>query len=607
MKNFLKHWSTLVLAALLLTSFGIMFSISRQESPIMDELAHIPAGYSYLKYQDYRLNPEHPPLVKMIAAAPLLLMNLNFPITSSAWQSDANGQWSVGNLFLYHSDNNAGQVIDWARVGPILLTLLLILISYIWAKELVGEWWALIPAFLVGLSPTVLAHGHYVTTDIGAALGVIIALYAYSKYVSSPSRKTLILAGIAFGIAQLFKFSAVVLAPVLIILAFFFYLATPPAGRRLKALWRGLLGTAAILIIGFLLVYPFYFFTTLNYPIAKQQADTTFSLGSFAGGPTPPGKICKPVRCLGDIDVWMAGNPVTRPYAQYVLGILLAGQRSQGGNTNYFLGEVSASGSHAYFPVVYALKEPIPVLILIGITAIVALWKIIRALRKKHPTFADYLGTNFAEFAMFSFVVFYSVYSIMSPLNIGLRHLMPILPLSYILATVGLKKWIHGNFFKVQLKFWLIAILLLWFAAETVAAFPYYLSYFNEFVGRNNGWKYVTDSNYDWGQDLKRLADFEDKNNIPKIAVDYFGGGDVNYYLGDRAVTWKSSKGDPRESGIEWLAVSINALQDAKGHLSPGLERSPEDEYQWLPNPYAPYTKAGTSIFIYKLSDYPQG
>lgn len=568
----------------------------------MDELAHIPAAYSYLKYQDYRLNPEHPPIVKIIAAAPLLFLNLNFPVNSTVWLNGVNSQWGVGNLFIYYSGNNADQLIDWVRVGPILLTLLLILVTYLWAKELVGEWWALLPALLVGLSPTVLAHGHYVTTDIGAALGVLIALYAYSKYVSSPSRKTFIWAGLAFGVAQLLKFSAVVLTPVLIILAIFYYLTVPQRGMRLRSLGKGLLGTIGVFVIGFLLVYPFYFFTTLNYPIAKQQSDTSYLLGSFAGGPTPAGKICKPVRCIGDLDIWMAGNPVTRPYAEYLLGVLMVGQRSAGSNTIYFLGEVRQSGGPMYFPTVYALKEPIPVIIITGLASLLGILGIIRAIRKKHPTFPEYLGTNFAEFSMLGFIVFYGAYSVLSPLNIGLRHLMPLFPLIYILATVGIKKWTKGNFLKLQVKFGLMALLVIWFIAETAAAYPYYLSYFNEFVGRANGWKYVTDSNYDWGQDLKRLADFVKQNNIPKIAVDYFGGGDVPYYLGDRAVVWQSSKGNPNESGIGWIAISVNTLQGDRAKLAPGSPpRSPEDEYQWLPNAYEPYARAGTSIFIYKL------
>src|SRR3989344_2021329 len=85
---------------LLFLMFMLMYVTAPQEAAIMDEIAHIPAGYSYAKYQDMRINPEHPPLLKDISGLPLLFLNLNFPETSATWQTDLNGQWKLGELFL---------------------------------------------------------------------------------------------------------------------------------------------------------------------------------------------------------------------------------------------------------------------------------------------------------------------------------------------------------------------------------------------------------------------------------------------------------------------------------------------------------------------------
>ena len=101
-----------------------------------------------------------------------------------------------------------------------------------------------------------------------------------------------------------------------------------------------------------------------------------------------------------------------------------------------------------------------------------------------------------------------------------------------------------------------------------------------------------------------RNNDNDYDNDVKKIAIDYFGGGNPKYYLKDKAEYWWSAKGNPKEEGIEWLAISINNLQGALGELAPGQPRNPEDEYQWLKeikNPYQPDYKAGKSIFIYKL------
>jgi hypothetical protein len=138
-----------------------------------------------------------------------------------------------------------------------------------------------------------------------------------------------------------------------------------------------------------------------------------------------------------------------------------------------------------------------------------------------------------------------------------------------------------------------VAVLLLWLAAGTAFAYPYYLAYFNEMIGGSkNGYKYVTDSNVDWGQDLKRLEKFVDENGIDKIRVDYFGGGDVKHYLGDKAVIWHADSG--QEPG--WYAISATFLQNSLWYKI--TEGKPD--YQWL-REQEPYADIGHSILIYKI------
>ncbi|MEK7555252.1 MAG: glycosyltransferase family 39 protein [Patescibacteria group bacterium] len=623
-----------LVALMVLSCFGLMLNASLKESATMDELAHIPSGYGYARYLDYRLNPEHPPLVKALSALPLLFQNLNFPTDKSSWRTDVNGQWVAGAQFLYESGNDADKIVGWARLGPMLLTLLLVIFIYIWARELIGRWWALLPTFLFSFSPAVLAHGHYVTTDIGAALGIFLAIYYFVKFLFSPSRKHLIWAGLAFGIAQLIKFSAVLLIPFFIFLIIIFLI------WKINLEWRKILlhflkcagQLISIFIIGYALVYAVYFLFTFNYPVEKQVSDTKTILTSFADGPAPSNKICdlnhNKLRCLADINIIMSENRLTRPLAEYMLGVLMVMQRSSGGNTAYFLGEVSASGWWYYFPMVFILKEPIPSMILIGLAFLLGLWSIIKNLKPKTyklKTFSDYIGTHFAEFSMISFVIFYWLYSIKSPLNIGIRHILPTMPFIYILTASALKKWTIRkminderlwkriaktifNLIKTSFKGVVIAVLIIWYLTEVLFATPHYLSYFNQFGGGvESGYKYVVDSNYDWGQDLKRLKIFVEKNlsNNDKIAIDYFGGGNSKYYLGENKVEyWQSSKGNPKEEGINWIAISINNLQGAIGKLHQGQLRNPEDEYRWLKalkDPYKPDAKAGTSIFIYHL------
>ncbi len=619
-----KYLSWILLLLIILASFLLMFYSSKGESAIMDELAHIPAGYGYDRYLDYRLNPEHPPLIKALAALPILFQEVNFPTDKASWQSDVNGQWSAGAQFLYESGNDADEIIQWMRLGPMILVLLLILLIYIWAKELMGKNWALLPAFLFGFSPTVLAHGHYVTTDLGAAFGIFAASYFFIKYLFNPSRKHLIFAGIFFGIAQLLKFSAVLLVPFFGFLILVFVIWKAKNGYP-KKFWRiffqKVLSLILIFVIGYILVWIVYGIFTLNYPIEKQKADTEFILTSFAGGPvrhasqgdagesSPLLSSCidsPGLRCLAEVNIKMASNRITRPLAEYMLGVLMVIQRSSGGNTAYFLGEVSGGGWWYYFPVVFLLKEPLASLILIALALLIALWNIGKKLKAMFKAFGNYLGTHFAEFSMIVFVIFYWVYSVKSPLNIGVRHILPTIPFIYILSAGVFKKWSEKGLISSILKKALIFGLAFWYLMETLISAPFFISYFNHFGGgTENGYTYVTDSNYDWGQDLKRLASWVENppagEKIEKIAVNYFGGGSPEYYMGDKAKNWQSSDGNPLKERIQWFAISINNLQGALGKLTDPNLRNPEDEYSWLKNPYEPYAKAGTSIFIYKL------
>lgn len=649
----------LLLSLISAIAFALMIESAVSDSAIMDELAHIPAGYSYLYKLDYRLNPEHPPLVKILSAIPLLFFKPNFPTNSSAWEG-INGQWDMGNQFLYQAGNNADKIIYWARIPPILLTVILIIFTYIFSRKILGKWWALLPSFLVAFSPTFLAHGHYVTTDIAATFGILFSTYWFLKFLEKPQIKQVFVAGIAFGIAMLTKFSTVILIPYFLFLAiafctiqFFYHQANNQFSRFknfLAIAFRYFGLTVLVFAVGFIvIVYPLYFFLTLNYPLQKQLSDTEFILTSYGGGPTPPGQFCRLSRCPAELDIWLTKNPITRPFAHYLLGVLMVLQRAAGGNTTYFLGEVSAAGSPLYFPIVYALKEPLPVLLLIVGALKIALLNFIKKVKdglKIKKIILNYLATNFVEFSFIIFTFLYLARTIMSPLNIGLRHLLPIMPLVYILTIKSWKKLTEtsllsffnfsfqplkflANFVNSKIvKFTALSLLLLWLLIEVLSTSPYFLSYFNQLGGGlKKGYRYVTDSNYDWGQDLKRLKVFIEKWNkdnpdkkIDKIAIDYFGGGNPRYYLGEVAENWWSARGNPLEISknenypkpIKWIAISVNTLQGAIQKLAPGQKRNPEDEYRWLVELKAakslekgevppPDFRAGTSIFIYCL------
>ena len=371
----------LAVVLLLIIAAALMLNAAWTDSAIFDETAHIVAGYTYVKHLDYRFNPEHPPLVKMLAGLPLLFQNLNFDTSKGYWNG-LNEQWWAGNEFLYKSGNNADQIIFWARIGPILLALLLILFTYYIAKELVGRWWALLPPLLLAFSPILLAHGHYVTTDIAAALGILLSIYTFNNYLENPARRTAILAGLTFGFAQAVKFSSILLMPYLFLIAILFYFIKDNVPFY-RYLWR----TILVMAIGYIvIVYPLYLLTTWNYPVEKQLSDTSALIQNFR------------FPLLANLNIWLAGNKTLRPFGEYLLGVLLVAQRSAGGNNAYFLGELSSHGWWYYFPLSYLMKEPLPTLLLIFLAAFLSLIKILRGfaqgLKKSREDTAVWLQKN---------------------------------------------------------------------------------------------------------------------------------------------------------------------------------------------------------------------
>ena len=595
-----------VVPILLLSVMAILLiQAAKDDAAIVDESPHITAGYSYLKFFDARLNPEHPPLIKDLAGLPLQFLNLNFPTQTDAWQKNVNDQWALGHDFLWGSGNNGHQIVFWARIGPILITLLLGFFVFFWTRKIAGNWAASLALALYAFSPTILAHGHLVTTDVGAAAGIIIATYFFIKYLKENSWQNLLLAGIIFGLAQLTKFSVFLLVPFFFFLTLWWYMAHQ---KSWVSFFKIIGGVILIGILGAVVINLWYMPHVWNYPQEKQLSDAQSILQSFSSKP------------LADLDFWLIKNPILRPLGQFFLGILMVTQRAVGGNTAYFLGDVTNAGWWYYFPVVYVLKEPLAFLIMV-LTALCYSLYLIWERRPQNFSQAvaktlNWSRENFEIFALLCFVIFYMAYSMKSNLNIGARHLMPLIPMMYILVSVKLSDWMRTTLeyipqniltamwlrikhaFSYAGKFSIVLVLLAWYIVSSLLSAPMFLSYFNEIAGGpTNGYKYVVDSNYDWGQDLYRLRDFVDRNFIDKIGVDYFGGGNPRFELGPKVEAWNSSL--PKYDG-KWFAISTTFLQNVSGELTKGFKRQVPDEYSWLLQE-KPFARAGQSIFIYKL------
>jgi hypothetical protein len=591
-----QYW---IVSSILGIMLALSISVALGDAAIMDEVAHIPSGYSYVKYHDFRLNPEHPPLLKDLAGIPLQFLDVAFPTDEKFWTTDANGQWDAGSTFLYLPGNNTESILFWSRFPIILIALALGFMIFKWAKELFGVKAGLLALALYTFDPNILGHDHYVTTDLGIAAFSVFAFYFFTKYLKNPGWKTIIFAGIFLGLAALAKFSSVLLFPVmgvaLILYAIFrkeklnfSFLGSGKIKRFwLQKIYLYIATFIVILAIHGLLIGLVYELNIYKMPTEKihQLIDTQL------GGGTK--QLVSPYLHK------MADNTVLRPYSQYLVGFFMVFGRVAGGNTTFFFGQVTNQSFRAYFPLVFLIKETLPFLILLLFSIAVGATMLLKNNLPSFPkkiwrNIKNYLDDHIAEFSMLSFIALYAYVSITGNLNIGFRHLFPILPFMYILIAKEVSAFaarIGKSYVKL---FWTIVLLLTaWLIAETAFAYPNYLAYFNQTVGGSkNGYKYVTDSNVDWGQDLKRLEKFVSDNNIQKIRVDYFGGGDSRHYLGEKAIMWHS--GLDQEPG--WYAISATFLQNSLYYKI--TEGKPD--YEWL-RERTPYANVGGSILIYKI------
>jgi len=605
-KFFAAHHTALVVLMLgLMLALGITSMAG--DSGIVDEVAHIPAGYSYLRYGDFRLNPEHPPLLKDLAAFPLLFLDLKFPDNIPAWTTEPNGQWETGWHFIYHVGNDADLILFLSRLPILILALVFGYFVYRFCAHRYGRGVGLLALFLFALSPNLLAHSRFVTTDLGIAAFMFFSLYTFFNWIEKPSGRNLWWATLFFALMQLAKFSAVIMVPFYILLVGIVAISWQDPKtfwQRVKRYGGGLL---VIFVGGLLLTWLVYIPHTWNMPLDVQDRLIADSLKWGLGK-----KVAGVLIAINDL-------PLMKSLVQYVLGVAMVFNRVQGGNTTYFLGQVTNQSFAMYFPVSYLIKTPIAELFLIFLAIGTA---ILRYLRKTPlrlwGNFVTYARNNFVQLSLFLFVLYYAYLSISGNLNLGIRHLFPIFPVIFIVIAKETLDFIKATQDPIRRTAYggVLGILLGWYLLANFAVFPYYVAYFNEIVGGpGNAYKYVSDSNVDWGQDLKRLAAYVNASpQIEKIAVDYFGGGDPKYYFCDRKYDgegkvvatpdgYNCDKSKFLAWHAEWGRPPAKYIAVSETFLMNDLWWAPLREdggYAWL-REQEPIAKIGYSIYVYRV------
>jgi len=508
---FLERRAGLLAAALLALLFlqGLVFIT--ESSQTSDEGAHLAAGYSYLTRGDFRLNPEHPPLIKELAALPLLALGLDFP-GGALW--DQSEEWNIGRIFVHENRVPDDTILLLGRLPILLLSLVLGWAIYRWGLRLFGAPGALLALALWVLDPNVVAHSGLVTTDLGITLFIFLSVAAFWSWIDRPSPLRLVLFGLAVGGAFASKYTAVWL-PVI-------------------------LGTVAVTLVAAGIPTP-----------DRIMARAAGGAGATRGG---AGRDGGPVRRLavlagaGLVATAIAFVVVALTYRVTGLGWWLTGlsrtlHHSAIGHRAYLLGMVSETGWWYYFPVAWMVKTPPGIIVLVF--ASIAALALGRRLRRR-----DEIVLYVPVIVVLGIVALWKV-------NIGLRHLMPIYPFLYLGAARLLSpprrnegdataavasatpvttpagpapRQAAGGRIAGRLATLGVGVALASAAWSAASIAPYHLAYFNMFAGGpENGDRFLLDSNLDWGQAGKALRRYMESENVTMIYCAYTGNSDPWY------------------------------------------------------------------------------
>jgi 4-amino-4-deoxy-L-arabinose transferase-like glycosyltransferase len=564
----------------LVLAFVLLAVLSQErESVTVDEYAHLPAACAALRLGTIDLYGKNPPLVRYLLAAPALLAGAvvpqpDLPTLGAGWDP-----WTYGDRFVGANAGPVGlgnypAILRAARLAGVGLGVALLAVLYLWTRALFGAVAASIALVLAAFCPTLLAHAPLATVDAGGALFLLAAVCACWHALRAPSLGRAALGGGAVGLAVVAKFTALVLLP---LLPLWWLLA------RRGGLARGArpLRAAAVWAAAFLLVvHTAYQFHAPLAPLASFRLQS--GLARTVAGVLP------------------AATPVPLPGA-FVRG--LDGQfldLEQAEMPNYLNGNWSRQGWWYYYPQALLQKTP---LALWGLVAIALLSGLVRAPRPTPPLpppggVIDAPSRRLGGWMVSSLAVSLFAGALLARLDIGIRYLLPALPLLYLLLGAALAPAVRGLRGRVA-----VLLLLAAYAGTVVAAFPGYLPFFNVLAGGSEGgWRHLTNSNLDWGQDLGGLARYlEDRRFDAPVYLAYFGHLDPARYGIDYRL--------PPDHPVPGLyAVSVNLLlgmpyivvdHGAWVLFGDALTR-PQNRLAWLRG-REPLARIGSSIWIYEV------
>ena len=539
---------------LIIIGIGRIVAAHAESWQTFDEPYHLAAGMEWLDRGQFRYEIRHPPLARVAGA-----MGPYFGGVRSFGMEDMLDE---GNRLL--AANGAYERnLSLARLGIVPFFVAVCLVVAFWGQATFGQSAGLAAVLLLTTTPPFLGHAGFATLDMPCAAMTTMALFAWCLWLEEPSRPRSWFLGCAAALAVLAKFTAVgflAISGLMLAVLYWFRTSDVSRGADLPSPRRRLIKMLAWAAMAFFLtIWAGYRF---SFGPIKTEGQDPLDLH---------GKIQRWFASEGiahDAAVWLTDN-LLLPAPDFWRGAVGAIARNNQGQTTYFLGEVRSHGWWYYYPLIIAMKTPLPFLILTVIGVGVALGRII-----SRAGDLRLLGPLIAVFGIVGLGMIGSIHN-------GVRQVLPVYPLLALTAGFGVVWLFSWTRFQI-VGAGLGVVLLSWQLAASVLAHSDYLSYFNELVG-DSPERIVVDSDLDWGQDLKRLATALERRGVTRVAICYLGTADLElpfFHLPNHTGL------APHTKTTGWIAISVYQLKLG--------------DYAWL-DEYEPVEKVGRSIRLYYI------
>lgn len=551
--------------------FQLWFHVTRTSATI-DEVPHILAGYRHLQCGDFGINPEHPPLLKMIAALPLMSQDLIQPDWDCGSKiTEKYDAWFAGFSFL--TNNGADNIVIPARLATSIMSILLIVLVTLAAREMFGRTEALIALILFAFEPTIIAHGALVTTDMAVSAGLFASVFLFYRYRKNPTFARFVLVGIAVGWTLSSKHSGIIVLPILFLLlvADILFFSGIKFNRNLFGYFaRQLAVFAGIVFIGYILLWACYGF---RYSALPNHSENVISIDDFFMQLKMPQAIESP---KGEIVKFISQTHLLPE--SYTLGLadLVATSR----RPTFLFGEVSPNGVWFYFPFAFAIKSSIALLALFPLGLIT-----FRLYRERGREMMFLLLPSLLFFAL----------SLASEMNIGIRHILPVYAFYIVVAAPGA----YSAAQKSKRDRYGLILLLIFHIFTAARTAPDYLPFSNDmWGGPNNTHKYLSDSNVDWGQNIKLVNEYLKRENIKDCWFANFGSGELAQIgqpcrLLPGGFGWNFS-----EKPIDAVPPVIEGTILISTSVSPPYRSNAE--YLSITEKAKPIAQIGSTIFVYQ-------